>query len=402
MEARASGETQIDAAAWRMPERLRLTPLEELWAIPVGSDPLTEPLSEQAFLGTPRAALEAAVSSALRRPPCVVSFSGGVDSSVVLAVATHVARREGLPLPIPITNRFPALEEADEAEWQERVVAHLGIEDWPRLEWDDELDILGPLATRILRRHGVLAPFNGHFHYPLYERAQGGSLLAGIGGDELFEAVSRATAARVLVHRDRPRPRELRSVAFALMPRRFRVAVLARRRPFDRYQWIREPARRALAYAYASAECEDPLRSDVALRRWWWPSRMVQCNLASKRLLAADFDVRFGAPFLDPDVLCACSRAGGPVGLGRGSRGRGFEALVGDLLPHEILYRRSKASYNGAFWNRHARAFAERWDGQGLDLASVDPAQLRAQWAMSAPDAHSYTQLHRAWLSSHD
>ena len=33
-------------------------------------------------------------------------------SSTVLAVATRVARREGLPLPIPSTNLFPDLPEA--------------------------------------------------------------------------------------------------------------------------------------------------------------------------------------------------------------------------------------------------------------------------------------------------
>jgi hypothetical protein len=64
---------------------------------------------------TPRAALEAAVLPALRRSPCLVSFSGGRDSSAVLAVAASVARREGLPLPIPATNRFPGARLTDEA-----------------------------------------------------------------------------------------------------------------------------------------------------------------------------------------------------------------------------------------------------------------------------------------------
>ena len=57
---------------------------------------------------TPRAAFEAAILPGLRRSPCLVSFSGGRDSSAVLATATAVARREGLPLPVPITHRFPS------------------------------------------------------------------------------------------------------------------------------------------------------------------------------------------------------------------------------------------------------------------------------------------------------
>jgi len=36
-------------------------------------------------------------------------------------VATDLARREGLALPIPATNRFPAAEGAEETEWQERL-----------------------------------------------------------------------------------------------------------------------------------------------------------------------------------------------------------------------------------------------------------------------------------------
>jgi len=230
-----------------MPHRLRLSALEELWAIPLGRDPLTESLREQACAQSPRQALEAAVLPALQRPPCVISFSGGIDSSVVLALATHVARRDGLPLPVPITNRFPLIEEADEAEWQELVVTHLGIEDWPRLEWHDELDVVGPVASGLLRRHGILAPANSHFHYPLLEQARGGSLLSGFGGDELFACRSRPTAARVLLHHRRPHLRELPSIAFALAPRALRARVIAGRRPFHRFTWIRPTQRRQLA-----------------------------------------------------------------------------------------------------------------------------------------------------------
>jgi hypothetical protein len=384
-----------------MPEHLRLTWLEELWTIPLGRDPMTEPLAERAFLGSPREALEAAVLPAVCRPPCVVSFSGGVDSSIVLALATHVARREGLPLPIPITNRFPLLEEADESEWQERVVSHLAIEDWTRLEWDDEMDIVGPFATGILRRHGILAPFNAHFSYPLIERAAGGSLLSGFGGDELFESFSRAAAARVLVQHCRPRPGDMRSVALAFIPRPLQARVVARRRPFHRYNWIRPRHRRRLAHAYGLWESSDRVRADRALREWWWPSRMVQCTIAGDQVLGADFDTLMGSPFVDPDVLCACARAGGPTGLGRGSRARGFEGVVGDLLPNEILRRNSKASFNGAFWNSHAKAFVKRWDGGGIDPAIVDTDALREHWSTVRPDGHSFVQLHRAWLASH-
>jgi hypothetical protein len=393
-------KAQIPIAAVQVPERLRLTGLEELWAMPIGRDPMTGPLAERAFLGSPREALEAAVLPALRRPPCTVSFSGGVDSSIVLALATYVARREGLPLPMPLTNRFPAIQEADETKWQERVVSHLGIEDWVRLEWDDELDIVGPIANGVLRQHGILAPANSHFHYPLLERAAGGSLLTGFGGDELFANVARARAARVLVRRRRPRARDLRSVALTFAPHLLRARVIAHRRPLHRYGWILPPYRRRLAYVYGSWESQSSLRSDRALREHWWPSRVVQCGLASMRALASDFDVLTSSPFVDPGVLAACARAGGAGGLGAGSRARGFERIVGDLLPHEVLTRRSKAAFDGAFWTDRARAFVSAWDGTGLDRECIDIEAIRVEWSGTPPDPHSFVQLQRAWLAA--
>ncbi|HWC25368.1 MAG TPA: asparagine synthase-related protein, partial [Solirubrobacteraceae bacterium] len=173
-------------------------------------DPRPRPAALPAPTATPQRALEDAVLAALRRPPCVVSFSGGRDSSLVLAAAARVARRERLPPPIPATNRFPDAPETDETDWQEQVVAHLGLSDWERLEFTDELDAVGPYARRMLRAHGLLWPFNVHFHLPLLERARGGSLLTGLGGDQLFELPQRTPR--------RMRPRDLASRALAGAP----------------------------------------------------------------------------------------------------------------------------------------------------------------------------------------
>lgn len=101
---------------------------------------------------SPRRALELVVLKALERPSCIIDFSGGRDSSLVLAVATHVARREGLPLPVPRTNRFPLEPASNEDEWQELVIRHLGLEDWEVCRLTGELDIIGERA----RAHKVL------------------------------------------------------------------------------------------------------------------------------------------------------------------------------------------------------------------------------------------------------
>ena len=107
-----------------------LSPIEIASGLVLGN---TQPL-EPARAADPRAAMERALLAPLRRGPCLVSFSGGRDSSAVLAVATAVARREGLQPPIPATLRFPSAADSAETEWQEGVIAHLGLQrlDSPR------------------------------------------------------------------------------------------------------------------------------------------------------------------------------------------------------------------------------------------------------------------------------
>jgi hypothetical protein len=90
------------------------------------------PLSEARV--EPLAAFRAAVRAALERPPCLVSFSGGRDSSAAVAVAADVARGEGLPLPIPATALFLESAESDEFYWQEQVVRRLGLDEWLRVD----------------------------------------------------------------------------------------------------------------------------------------------------------------------------------------------------------------------------------------------------------------------------
>ena len=104
-----------------------------------------------------------------------MAFSGGRDSSVVLAIATHVARRDGLPEPVPITRTFPGIDEAEESVWQEHVVRHLGLGDWQRLVLHDEVDAVGPLRAARLREHGVLWPPNLAADVPMADVVRGGS-----------------------------------------------------------------------------------------------------------------------------------------------------------------------------------------------------------------------------------
>lgn len=108
---------------------------------------------------SPVAALEAVLLPLLSREPCCVSFSGGRDSSLLLAVATRLARREGLPAPLALCYRFRD-PRADEPAWQRLVLDALEIERSEWIEVGEELDLLGPIARDLASRHGRRFPAN--------------------------------------------------------------------------------------------------------------------------------------------------------------------------------------------------------------------------------------------------
>ena len=70
-----------------------LTPIEIASGLVLGNSQRLEPAVEAPIPAPP---WNGHCSAPLQRGPCLVSFSGGRDSSAVLAVATAVARREGL------------------------------------------------------------------------------------------------------------------------------------------------------------------------------------------------------------------------------------------------------------------------------------------------------------------
>lgn len=384
-------------ATWVAP-RLRPTALETCTAVAVGDDPFAPALPPPA--GSVREALEAVVLEGLRRPPCLVSFSGGRDSSMVLALATHVARRHGTAPPIPVTNRFPGVPESDESSWQELVVAHLGLDDWLRLDWGDELDLVGPYAARTLRRHGLVLPFNAHFHEPLAERAAGGTMLTGVGGDQLLGARQRPITLELLAgRRRRPYVREIPAFARELLPRPARRRLARRRTPYDGLHWLRADVASRLVREYAEFASSAPLRWDRAVH-WFARQRFLRCGLAALDALGAAHDVTFGHPLADPLVLSTIASVYGPGGPP--GRATTLLALVGDLLPREILERRTKASFDAPFFASHSRRFSETWDGTGVDERLVSPDALRDEWATESPDAHSALLLQQAFLRAGD
>ena len=77
--------------------------------------------------------------------------------------------------------------------------------------------------------------------------------------------------------------------------------------------------------------------------------------------LGADRDVMVGSPLIDVRYLAALGRAGGRRGWG--DRTETMRALFGDLLPDDVIARRSKATFSGPFFGPDTQAFARRWDG---------------------------------------
>ena len=339
---------------------------------------------------TPRDALEHALLAPLQRPPCFVSFSGGRDSSAVLAVATLVARREGLPLPIPATLRLPAAPTSHESDWQEIVVEHLALPDWFRFEASSELDCVGPFASPSLARHGLLWPCNAHFHVPLLEQARGGSLLTGVGGDEMFGPSRWWYTRQLLNGQIRPRPRDTLAVGLALAPPRLRQVVIQRRIKLPPTPWLRPAALAEVERRLSAGQAAEPFGWGAAIT---WRSRyrylaVAKANLAA---LATDADVAISHPLLDPAFVDALARIRRADRYSQ--RRQAMSDLFDDVLPPDVIARRTKAAFEGAFWHEYSRALVERWQGEGVDESLVDVERLAAEWQSDAPDPRTYTLL---------
>ncbi|RBM21300.1 hypothetical protein DI005_10785 [Prauserella sp. PE36] len=360
---------------------------------PVGAVPLL--LARAARVDPdPVRALRDAVRPALLRPPCVVAFSGGRDSALLLAVAADLAAREGLPAPIAVTFRYPGDPAADETAWQEKVLAHLGSRiEWIRRDITGELDVLGPLTTPVLREHGApVYPAAVGNTVLLARYARGGSLVTGNGGDEVLGG-HRAAVLRAVVRR---RGRGLTGADWRLAATCAAPAPVRRhraRRVLGDAPWLRPPLRRALGVDGAAR----PLRFDRSV----WSALAPRAVLVGRRTRAAvagQYDCALVEPLGAADFVASYAAFGGP--WGGLTRAEGTRLLAGELLPPEVVSRRDKAYFNASRFGAVSRAFAREWDGGGVDQDLVDPVALRAAWLSEVPPASTALLLQQAWLAS--
>jgi asparagine synthetase B (glutamine-hydrolysing) len=347
----------------------------------------------------PRAALEAAILPALEHPPCLVSFSGGRDSSAILAVTTQLARRHGFADPLPISYRFAGAPSTEESEWQELLVRHLGLVEWERLSIGAEFDLVGPLAAGLLRRHGLVYPPHAHWSVALFDAAAGGSLLTGQGGDELFGPRRARRPALYVWNRKAPWRSATRLVLEqAPAPVRRRLHRRRFHSPTNsfRLRWLRPPARDAVIDRWADWLAEEPLTYRRYLR-WCTGWRGREIAFATLDALAAESNVRLLHPLLDPGFVATLATFGW-----RGPRDRkdAMQRLFADVLPPAALSRTDKATFGGALFSEHSRSFVKEWTGDGVDDNLVDADVLRSIWSEAEPSHGTHVLLQSAWLST--
>lgn len=376
----------------------RLTSLDLAYGLPAGFDassPSPVALRQQ----NPVAAMEACLLEALQRSPCIIGFSGGRDSSTLLALAVRVARREGLELPIPATLVFPGSAAADEAAWQQLVLDHLGVieREWVTVR-GDVFDAVGSVSRQALSRHGLLWPFNTHFHSPLFELASGGAVITGFGGDELGRASIACRAARLLAGRRRPQLRDSLVLGLAFSPRPLRMAVHRSRASakLEHMPWLTAEGRSSVTRAYASDEAAIPISWRGRVTGWIRRARYFSVCQDSLQALASGYGTTVYNPFLDEGVLDALATSGGFAGYG--SRAALVEMFAGDLLPPSVVTRRTKGTFDDPMLTDTAREFARNWLGGGVPLSLVDPEQLRAHWLGENINLLSLTMMQAAWL----
>jgi asparagine synthase (glutamine-hydrolysing) len=330
----------------------------------------------------------------LSRPPCIVSFSGGRDSSLVLALAVQVARREGLPPPIPVTVRPAGDADAEEAEWQELVVRNLGLDDWVQVEIGEELDCVGPEAQRALLRHGILWPANVHFHLPQLRRAAGGSVLTGVGGDEVFSSSGWGRVRLLLERRVRPEPQDALRLAGALAPVAVRKRVAFARNDVE-LDWLRPAAQRKVIAAVAEEASAEPVRWRQRFH-WLLGLSYLDVGIRSLGALAADWDVEMHHPLLDPVFVGTLASL--PSGSRFSDRTEALATLFADVLPAGLESRSSKAAFTETLWGAPSRALVATWDGSRVDPEIVDVDALRHRWQVEgAIGPHSLLQS--IWLA---
>jgi Asparagine synthase len=384
---------------WRHPANTSgLTRLEVITGWTAGIDPRAPDIAEAEPQDHPVVALERALLPAVAAPPCYVAFSGGRDSSVLLALATRVARSGGFEDPIPLTMRFRGVPEGEESAWQLNVVKHLRLEDWKVVQQDADIDLVGEQWQRSVSDTGLQWPPSAHGLLPLQRAASGGSFVHGDGGDQVFAGWSRAAIIDAVARRRRLRLRDALGLIRAYGPPPMRRAIETRLAPTPA-PWLVPAARRAWAAHQGRAHAAEP-RTWPAFLRWTRRERATFLMLETLERQSRLAGTTLITPFWDAAFLQALGRWGGRLGQGR--RTALMLGMFSGVLPDHVLKRTTKAHFTRAFFNEPTRGFARGWDGPVPEPDVVMREPLRAAWLSDLPPNTSALLLQASWLLAHD
>jgi asparagine synthase (glutamine-hydrolysing) len=318
--------------------------------------------SDQAHADACRHLLEAAIRARMPRGgQAAVFFSGGIDSSVILSGAAHVARRDGLPLPVPMTAVYEEHPESDEAFYRDEVARCAGVAPIVVRASAPDAALFRMQADRRAALPDLPADAAGRVVHQRARELDLTTALTGVGGDWLFGGSPLAYAdlirrgrllAAIRRHRlDRRTPdsgwtpRGLLTAGMwpALPPR-----VRARLRPAARRVmragpplWLRLPVPELpqgpvppRGAAHASADIT------ASLRDGWIPLSFELFEQTS-----AEAGCHVSHPLLDRRMLEFA------LALPEDQRRRGTETrfvlkrAAADLLPEALLRRTTKADF---------------------------------------------------------
>ncbi|MCA1841452.1 MAG: hypothetical protein LC723_14205, partial [Actinobacteria bacterium] len=344
----------------------------------------------------PVKSLEAEILIKLQSGDCYVSFSGGRDSSTILATGARVAKAHRLRPPVPVTLRFASDPASHESEWQDGLVNSLGLDDWKVIDMEHDLELLGPWAERSIREFGLTFPSNAYLHMPMFEFARGATLMTGLDGDGLFGSWRWRSHSAIRNRQRKPRPREIPGMVHAMMPAGMRAAIGHVNGKMD-IHWLKEPFRSRLRKQWVDEVSREPSHW-ARWVEWFAGRRYLTLATSSLQRLASLSDTRVVHPFLSQRFLSSIAAKAAPGGFG--NRTEAMKMLFGGVVPDEILERSSKARFVSSLWGPKTRQFIQDWDGSGIDVAVIDEQALREEWANTEPNFATSLLVQQAWLAS--
>jgi hypothetical protein len=309
---------------------------------------------------------------------------------VVLAAAARAARVHGVDAPVPVTLRFPGDPLSLEDDYQRLVLDELALSDWIVLEPGSELDILGALSTELARRHGSLFPFNAHFAGYMLRHCGTGTLLTGLGGDEVMTPHPLLEVGRMAAAKRPPSLALARTYAATRYPRRAGRYLNAFRRPWLTPQAIEAHTARLVAEVEAwRVHAGNHLREVASQSRW------LALAVDAMHRIAGGFGMTIEHPLLDHGVVEALARQRGFTG--GTSRSEITRLAFAELLPPALIERTTKASFSEVFWTDLARTTWRDLPLDRIDQNLVDVDRLAEEWSTGRATSPTATSWRNTW-----